>query len=65
MRSDPIVEEIRRFRQEHTDQFRGNLRAICDDLRRQERESGRRFVSRAPRQVQAVTTPPSVENGTQ
>jgi hypothetical protein len=64
MRNDPIVDEIRRIRQEHTDTFRADLHAICEDLRRQERESRRRFVSRPPRRVQPATTmTPSGENG--
>jgi len=54
MRNDPIVEEIRRIRQEHTDKFKGDLHAICEDLRRQERQSGRRYVSFPPRRVQRV-----------
>jgi hypothetical protein len=54
MRNDPIVEEIRRIRQQHTDKFRGDLHAICEDLRRQERESGRDFVSFRPRRAQNV-----------
>jgi hypothetical protein len=41
MRNDPIVEAIRQARREHTTRFQGNLHAICEDLRRQERESGR------------------------
>jgi hypothetical protein len=38
MFEDPIVEEIRKRRKEHTDRFHGDLHAICEDLRRQERE---------------------------
>jgi hypothetical protein len=63
MRDDPIVEEIRRIRQQHTDKFRGDLRAICDDLRRQEQQSDRRFVLRPARHPQAAaTTAPSADN---
>ena len=51
MRDDPIVEEIRRIRQQHTEKFNGDLHAICEDLRRQERESGREYVSFPPRPV--------------
>ncbi|MBW3538915.1 MAG: hypothetical protein KY476_01465 [Planctomycetes bacterium] len=55
MRNDPIVEEIRRVRQEHSDRFGGDLHAICEDLRRQERESGRKYVSfAAKRPLQPV-----------
>ena len=51
MRDDPIVDEIRKIRQEHTDKFNGDLHAICEDLRRRERESGRKYVSYPPRPV--------------
>ena len=30
---DPIVEEVRKHRMEHTRKFRGDLSAICADLR--------------------------------
>ncbi|MBA4416886.1 MAG: hypothetical protein C0392_03090 [Syntrophus sp. (in: bacteria)] len=30
---DPIVEEVRRHRIEHTQRFQGDLSAICADLR--------------------------------
>jgi hypothetical protein len=60
---DSIVDEIRRIRQEHTDRFNGDLHAICEDLRRQERESGRRYVSFPPRRVRPVgASKPSDEN---
>ena len=45
MRDDPIVNEIRQGRKEHSRRFHFDLHAICDDLRRQERESGREYVS--------------------
>ena len=51
---DAIVDEIRRIRQEHTDRFNGDLDAICEDLRRQERQSGRQHVSFPPRRVRSV-----------
>ena len=54
MRDDPIVDEIRRIRQEHTDRFNRDLHAICEDIRRQERESDRDYVSFPPRPVQVV-----------
>lgn len=49
MYNDPIVEEIRRIRKGHTDRFGGDLHAICEDLRRQERESGVEYVDYPPR----------------
>lgn len=40
MQEDPIVNEIRKVRKEHTDRFHGDLHAICEDLRREEAELG-------------------------
>lgn len=41
---DPIVEEVRRHRAEHTRRFQGDLAAICADLRQVERRAGRKVV---------------------
>jgi hypothetical protein len=49
MCDDPIVAAIRKIRQEHAEKFHFDLHAICEDLRRLERESGREYVSRPPR----------------
>ena len=61
MRNDPIVDEIRRIRQEHTDKFNGNLNAICEDIRRQERESGREYVTYPPRRIESGVASASTE----
>ena len=47
--NDPIVEEIRRFRQEHTEHFHGNLEAICDDLRKLQQACGHPVVTFQPK----------------
>ncbi len=41
---DPIVEEVRRYRMEHTRMFQGDLAAICKDLEEIQRLSGRKIV---------------------
>jgi len=51
MIDDPIVAEIRELRRKLTAKFAGDLHAICEDLRRQERESGREFVTLPPRRM--------------
>ena len=51
---DPIVAEVRRFREEHAKKFNYNLRAIYEDLIEQERLSGRRFVSYAAEDYRKV-----------
>jgi hypothetical protein len=47
--NDPIVEEVRRHRMEHTRKFGGDLKLIYEDLRRIQRDSGCRFVRRPPK----------------
>jgi len=54
MIDDPIVNEIRRIRQTYAERFNNDLHAICEDLRRQERESHREF--RTPGQHQPEPT---------
>ena len=44
MQKDPIVEEIRKIREEHSAKFNHDLRAIYKDLKEQERTSGRRYM---------------------
>ena len=39
MRPDPIVEEIRKYRQAHAKKFNYSLEAIVADLHRQENET--------------------------
>lgn len=45
---DPIVEEVRWYRMEHTQKFRGDLSAICADLRAIQIESGHKIVRLTP-----------------
>jgi hypothetical protein len=51
MIDDPIVNEIRRIRKAYAQKFNNDLHAICEDLRRQERESKRAFRTPASREV--------------
>ena len=44
-RSDPIVDEVWRARDEYAARFDYDLRAIFRDLKDQEKRSGRKFVS--------------------
>jgi len=48
---DPIVEEVRRHRMEHTAKFRGDLAAICADLKSVQRSSGHEVVRLAPKKA--------------
>jgi hypothetical protein len=47
--NDPIVEEVRRHRLEHTRKFGGDLKLICEDLRRIQRSSDYQVVRRPPK----------------
>jgi hypothetical protein len=49
MWKDPIVEEVRKTRQQHAKRFNNDLRAIVDDLRKQQEQSGRKYVRFEPR----------------
>jgi len=55
MSNDPILEEIWRARDEHAQRFNYDLKKICADLRRKEKESGQRVVTRKPKRLS--TTP--------
>jgi hypothetical protein len=52
MWEDPIVAEIRRIREEYAARFNYDLWAMYEDLKEQERKSGRKFVSHPPRRIQ-------------
>lgn len=45
MWKDEVLEEIHRIREEHAKEFNYDLKAICDDLRRQQAASDRRIIS--------------------
>ena len=45
---DPIVAEVRKHRMEHTLKFKGDLAAICADLRRIQAASGHKVVRLTP-----------------
>ena len=49
MIEDPIVAEIRRFRNEHAEKYGHDLKRICKALREFEKASGRKIVRRKPR----------------
>ena len=42
--SDPIVDEVRKYRMEHARRLNFDLAAICEDLRAIQRASGHRVV---------------------
>ena len=56
MWKDPIVEEVRRIRQEHAKQFHYDLRAIVDDIRKHQEQTGRKYVRFEPRRPSGAKT---------
>jgi hypothetical protein len=55
MIEDPIVEEIRRYRQEHSAKFDYDLEKICADLKERETQSKKEVIRRAPRLLRRKT----------
>lgn len=51
MWKDPIVEAVRKIRDEHAAQFDYDLKAIYDDLKETEKQSGRKIVSLPPKRL--------------
>lgn len=49
--NDPIVEEIRKYREQYAAKFNYDLAAICKDLRERQATCGRQIVSRPPKRV--------------
>jgi len=49
--NDPIVEEIRKYREQYAAKFGYDLAAICRDLRERQRACGREVVSRPPKRA--------------
>ena len=45
MFTDPIVEEVRRVREEYAKRFNYDAHAIADDLRKQEKQHSERLIS--------------------
>ena len=50
--NDPIVDEVRRVRDAHAARFNYDLDAIFREIKEQERKSGHKFVSFAPRKCE-------------
>jgi hypothetical protein len=53
--SDPIVDEVRRYRLEHTRKLKGDLTAIQKDLQEIQRQSGHKVVRLPPRKLTRST----------
>ena len=42
---DPVIEEVRRIRERHAAKYGYDIDAICEALKEEERQSGRRVVT--------------------
>jgi hypothetical protein len=49
--NDPIVDEIHRIREEHAKKFDYNVDAIFRELQEQQRRSGRKYLTLAPKRL--------------
>ena len=49
MKNDPVLDELKALRLEHAKAFGNDLRAMYDDLKRDEQDVKPRLVSRRPR----------------
>lgn len=54
--NDPIVEEVRRIRDEHSKSFDYNLDAICNAYQQQQLLLGRRLVRLSPKMASTAST---------
>ena len=49
--NDPIVEEVRKARMEHTINFNSDLNLICEDLKKIQLTSGHKIVRLEPKRI--------------
>ena len=56
MEPDPIIEEVRRIRQEYAERFGYDLQAIAADLRKREQQYPERLVSFPPKPARGKKT---------
>ena len=61
MYSDPIIDEIRKYREEYAARFKYDIKEMVADLKRRQKESGRPAVSRPPKRIAPVNE--SASNG--
>ena len=59
MIDDPIVDEVRKIREEYARQFNYDLDAICKDLQEKQAASGRKIVSFPPNRPERPRTVPA------
>lgn len=55
MKDDPIVEEVRQYREQHAAKFNYDLQAIYQDLKAQEFKSEKKFTSYPAIQIKVLS----------
>jgi hypothetical protein len=55
--SDPIVDEIKRIREQYAARFNYDLKAMVRDLQSRQRDGNRQVVRRGPRRPQNPAAP--------
>ena len=60
--SDPIIDEILRFRREHAEKFNYDMDAIVRDLQSREGSLGNKVVSYPPKRLETTHATPNEEN---
>ena len=56
---DPIVEEVRRWREEYAARFNYDITAICREARERQKTSERKIVSLPAKRVASTASPSS------
>jgi hypothetical protein len=51
MKLDPVMAEIRAYREAYAEKFGGDLEAMAADIRRRTHEDGRKVVKRSPKYI--------------
>ena len=54
MFKDPIIEEVRKARDEYAKRFNYDLDAICQDLKNKQEQPGKKVVSFPPKRPEKV-----------
>jgi hypothetical protein len=62
--NDPVVEEVRRIREEHAAEFNYDVEAIFADLKRSEAKHNRARVSFGPRRIEKPILPSATHSPT-
>jgi len=51
MKLDPVLAHIRKVREAYATQFKGDVRAMMEDIRRRQKEAGHATVAREPKRI--------------